>query len=332
MGESTAIGWTQKTFNPWRGCRKITSGCANCYMFTAQSRYGQDPGTVIRTKTWRDPVKWNREAEAAGEDVLVFTCSWSDFFISDADPWRTEAWALIRSTPRLHYQILTKRPGRIWNHLPGGLFGALPNVWLGVSVENRKQGLSRIDILREIPAAVRFLSVEPLLEDLGELDLRGIDWCIVGGESGPGFRPMKPEWARSIRDQCAAADVPFFWKQGSGPRPGTGDLDGEQPRAFPKIWAERKRSRRELEAFVEAAGCEPTAVILSTGEPVYRFFDRFQTWVNKAPTWIRKGDLCFDSRGRRCRIGADMMRARDDDSFPVIVCRRPSTDEDADGD
>jgi protein gp37 len=203
-------------------------------MFAAQKRYGRDPSTVVRTKTWRDPLKWQREAEAAGRTELVFTCSWSDWFIKDADEWRDEAWALIKSCPNLHFQILTKRAERILDHLPADWGEGYPNVWLGVSVEDRRFGLPRIEVLREIPAVVRFLSIEPLLEDLGQIDLTGIDWVIVGGESGPGYRPMEHAWARSIRDQCREAGVAFFFKQSAAHYTERGiELDGEIIRQFP---------------------------------------------------------------------------------------------------
>lgn len=235
MSDKTIIAWTQRTWNPWRGCTKISPGCTNCYMFTAQERYGRNPAEVVRTKTWTDPLKWQREAEASGRTERVFTCSWADWFHEDADPWRDEAWAVIRRTPNLIYQILTKRADNILSRLPAdwGSDG-YANVWLGVSCEDRRYGLPRIDKLRPIPAVVRFLSVEPLLEDLGTLNLSGIDWVIVGGESGPGFRPMDLDWARSIRDQCQAASVPFFFKQSAAPRTEMGiELDGQIVHNFP---------------------------------------------------------------------------------------------------
>lgn len=241
MGTNSEISWTDHTWNPWRGCKKITAGCANCYMFTAQSRYGKNPHEVVRCGpgVWRQPDKWARESRNGSPRGLVFTCSWSDFFIEDADPWRRKAWDVIFRTQTLNYQILTKRPERIMENLPidwawdGAEFW--DNVWLGVSVENRKQGLQRIDILREIPAAVRFLSIEPLLEDLGEINLDGIDWVIVGGESGAGYRPMRKEWAESVAVQCASRGVPFWFKQDSGPRPGMRtDLLGRVLQEFPR--------------------------------------------------------------------------------------------------
>lgn len=234
MSDKTIIAWTQHTFNPWRGCTHVSPGCDNCYMFAGQRRWGRDPTVVVRTNTWGDPVKWNREARDAGRIDRVFTCSWSDWFHSAADAWRDEAWRLLDDTPHLDYQILTKRAKRIERHLPKdwGEDG-YGNVWLGVSVES-PAFLNRIDILRDIPAVVRFLSIEPLLEDVGKLDLRGIDWVIVGGESGPGFRDMPHEWAISIRDQCRDAGVAFFFKQSANLHTERGiELDGRIERAYP---------------------------------------------------------------------------------------------------
>lgn len=234
MGEKTVIAWTGRTWNPWTGCTKVSPGCAHCYMFTAQERYGRDPRRVVRTGTWGDPPRWQRRAAAEGRTEMVFTCSWSDWFHEGADSWREEAWAVIRRCPNLIFQVLTKRPERIRQCLPWDWFEGYPNVWLGVSVEDRRYGLPRVDVLRGIPAALRFLSVEPLLEDLGPVDLAGIGWVIVGGESGPGFRPMDHAWARSLRDQCRAAGVPYFFKQSAAPRTETGiELDGEVVREYP---------------------------------------------------------------------------------------------------
>jgi protein gp37 len=235
MAQTTSIAWTDRTWNPWRGCQKISPGCANCYMFAAQRRFGRDPGTVTRTKTWRDPFRWQAEAEETDQRFRVFTCSWSDWFHESADSWRGEAWDVVRQTPRLIYQILTKRPAGIDPRLPLDWGKGYENVWLGVSVENRRHGLPRIDRLREVPAALRFLSIEPLLEDLGEIDLSGIGWVIVGGESGAGWRPMEHDWALSIRDQCLEHNVPFFFKQSSAPRPESGILlAGKVHREFPR--------------------------------------------------------------------------------------------------
>jgi protein gp37 len=209
MGNYSAIEWTEATWNPWHGCLKVSPGCAHCYMYRDKVRYGQDPTDVMRGKTTFElPLKWK-------DPKLIFTCSWSDFFIEEADGWRDAAWDIIRSTPHHTYQILTKRPERIANHLPSDW--PLPNVWLGVSVENPRF-YWRIAVLNGIPAAVRFLSLEPLLAAMADLPLDGISWVIVGGESGPRCRPMKAEWVREIRDRCQQSGVPFFFKQWGGKR------------------------------------------------------------------------------------------------------------------
>jgi protein gp37 len=227
MGEKSSIEWTGATWNPWHGCSKVSPGCAHCYMYRDKKRYGQDPTIIRRSKTAFDaPMKWRRPK-------TVFTCSWSDFFVQNADAWRPDAWEIIRQTPQHTYQILTKRPERIADHLPNDW--PFPNVWLGVSVENTAF-YSRIKILQKIPAAVRFLSLEPLLAPMPKLLLAGISWVIVGGESGPGCRPMQPEWVRDIREQCDRADVAFFFKQWGGLRKDlTGRvLDGRVWNAMPQ--------------------------------------------------------------------------------------------------
>lgn len=208
MSETTGIEWTDATWNPWRGCTKVSPGCDQCYMFREQRRYGRDPEVVERSKTtFGDPLKWK-------EPRLVFTCSWSDWFHKDADAWRDEAWDIIRRTPHHTYQVLTKRPGRIARHLPADWGDGYPNVWLGVSVESYDYA-TRIGVLRDIPARVRFVSAEPLLGPWS-YDLTGIHWLIVGGESGPDCRPMDLGWARMLRDDCRDAGVAFFLKQLGG--------------------------------------------------------------------------------------------------------------------
>src|ERR1700730_8023129 len=169
MAETSAIEWTQATWNPWHGCHKVSPGCAHCYMYRDKRRYGQDPSTVVRSKTSFDaPQKWD-------EAKVIFTCSWSDFFVAEADEWRTEAWEVIRQTPRHTYQILTKRPERIPGHLPSGW--PFPNVWLGTSVENPRF-YWRIEALKGVAASVRFLSLEPLLSSMPSLPLNGISWVV----------------------------------------------------------------------------------------------------------------------------------------------------------
>lgn len=251
MGDASKIEWTTATYNPWRGCDKVSPGCAHCYMFRDQERYGRDPSVVTRCSdgTFFAPVRSKKWRELPS-GALVFTCSWSDWFHEDADPWRDEAWEVLRQRPDLTWQILTKRPERIADHLPawwGDADCETPqNIWLGVSIENRRF-VHRADLLREIPAAVRFISAEPLLGPLvtkppktewdaeyapeerwpdgyigDPLDLTGIDWLIVGGESGPGHRPMKAEWVRDLRFAAQASGTAFFFKQWGGARPTSG--------------------------------------------------------------------------------------------------------------
>jgi protein gp37 len=243
MAEHTNVSWCDHTFNTVWGCVKISPGCAHCYADTFSRRVGLDvwgPGKPRRTfgpKHWAEPLKWDRAAVREGRRHRVFCSSMTDWALDDPDleTERPKMWDLIGRTPHLDWLLLTKRADRIRQCLPDDWGQGYPNVWLGVSCENREHGLPRVDHLRDIPAAIRFLSVEPLLEDLGEVDLAGIDWTIVGGESGPGHRPMDHAWARSIRDQCAAAGVAFFFKQSSDRFAGRGaELDGRVLQAFPQ--------------------------------------------------------------------------------------------------
>jgi protein gp37 len=230
MGAETKIEWCDHTFNCWRGCTKIGPGCINCYAETLSHRnpgvlgvWG-DKGTrvVASESAWREPLKWDRAAKATGERRRVFCASLADVFEDREELLepRERLFELIWDTPNLDWLLLTKRPENLnaflpWCHDHAGMYRDRywPNVWIGASVEDRKHGLPRVDVIREIPAAVRFLSIEPLLEDLGSIVMTGIHWVIVGGESGPKARPFDIGWARSLRDQCAAAGVPFFLKQ-----------------------------------------------------------------------------------------------------------------------
>ena len=228
MGETTDISWANSTFNPWIGCTRVSDGCRFCYAESLSTRYGWvkwGPGeTRKRTSAanWRKPLAWNRAALKAGVRHRVFCASLADVFDHEAPTGaRDDLWNLIRQCRELDWQLLTKRPENIAQYLPDDWGVGWPHVWLGVSVESDKY-VSRIQTLRATPAAVRFVSVEPLLGpvdlDLTRLSPRltgvpGIDWVIAGGESGPGARPMHPDWARSIRDQCIAAGVSFHFKQ-----------------------------------------------------------------------------------------------------------------------
>ena len=285
MAENSKIEWTNHSFNPWRGCSKISAGCANCY---AETLSGRNPGTlgvwgpngtrvVASEAMWREPVKWDCAAKSAGERHRVFCASLGDVFEDWTGPmvdakgkelfvspgtglWlpgdfqfmrdnltmdhvRARLFALIDATPNLDWLLLTKRPENIarmmpkpafdhagWNGTLDGYWHQMdkprPNVWLGVSVENQQAADERIPHLLKVPAKVRSLSCEPLLGPvdiewwLNEAKFNADDpnvpklhWVIVGGESGPGARPLHPDWARSLRDQCQAAGVPFFFKQ-----------------------------------------------------------------------------------------------------------------------
>jgi protein gp37 len=222
------INWTDHTWNPWVGCRHVSAECDHCYAdFLVTKRMGRDFGSITRTKTWRDPVKWNARATelqaVLGRRVRVFCASLTDFFIQDADHWRDDAWKVIRECANLDFLILTKRPRLIPSRLPGDWGNGYPNVWLGTTCGVRSS-YSRIDDLRGLPAAVRFISAEPLLESLDDIDLAGIHWLIAGGESGSGFRPMKDEWAVGLRDRCREHGVAFHFKQHSAFRSGTDPL------------------------------------------------------------------------------------------------------------
>lgn len=248
MGRDTGISWTDHTQNFWRGCTKVSSGCKNCYMFRDQKRYGNDPTKVVRAAgpTFMSPLKWKEEAR-------VFTCSYSDFFIEEADEWRDDAWAIIRQTKNLTYQILTKRPENIAGRLPEDW--PLPNVWLGISAEDQENLDSRMRIFGAIPAVVKFISLEPLLEKI-TFHRKGVvmpnnmlallDWLVVGGESGPDARKMEEGWAIKIRDECRAAGVPYFFKQHGGYRKIDGEwggnkLDGEVYHEMPDPGLMKKR-------------------------------------------------------------------------------------------
>ncbi len=220
MGEKTGIQWTDHTWNPWQGCEHVSPGCDNCYMFRDMRRYGKNPERVVRSspQTFNKPLRWNREAAAAGVRRRVFLASWSDFFIKEADPWRDEAWAIVKACTHLDFQVLTKRHGRIATHLPADWGDGYPNAWLGVSAENRLWWDLRVPVLRRIPAAVRFVSYEPALGSIAGADATGIDWVIIGGESAPA-RPFEIRWAREAIVICRRdGAAPFVKQLGSEPR------------------------------------------------------------------------------------------------------------------
>lgn len=302
MGETTGIAWTDHTFNPWVGCARVSPGCTHCYAEAMSHRWGHDRWgkTAERHVTsdvyWRQPLKWNRAAEAVGRPALVFCASQADVFEDRPDlvEARKRLWLLIEATPHLLWQLLTKRPQNILGMVPAHWLGAddtglvevrsdyrapvrLPvglvtptelaqphnaaawprNVWVGTTVEDQQRADERVPTLLRVPAPVRFLSCEPLLE---QVDLRGlwtwcpehdtlggfciqrhhpgvqrIGWVIAGGESGPGHRPLNLDHARALRDQCSEWEVPFFFKQVGGHHATAGGdlLEDERLKAFP---------------------------------------------------------------------------------------------------
>lgn len=222
MSEHSEIEWTDATWNPVRGCTKITPGCDHCYAETFAERFRGVPGHPYERgfdlrlvpEKLAEPLRWKTPK-------MIFVNSMSDLFHKDVPNEYVEAVCRVMETANWHtYQVLTKRSSRMRDMLQTRLqsTASCAHIWWGVSVEDKAHGLVRIKHLQEAPAQIRFLSVEPLLEDLSELDLHGIGWVIVGGESGPGARPMQAEWVRSIRDQCSRAGVPFFFKQWGGVR------------------------------------------------------------------------------------------------------------------
>ena len=249
MAENTKIEWADHTFNPWIGCTKVGPGCDHCYAEAWDRRFalsGHDmhwgagkPRKLTADSTWALPLRWNREAERLGVRYRVFCASMADVFDNEVPTeWRISLLKLITQTPHLDWLLLTKRIGNA-AHMLEELFGeleqweaswmtrfgpVLPNVWIGATIVNQTEADRDIPKLLAVPAAKRFLSMEPLL---GPVDLRftnglvhgcdaadyRLDWVIVGGESGSKARPMHPDWARSLRDQCQAAGVPFLFKQ-----------------------------------------------------------------------------------------------------------------------
>ena len=211
--KKSKIEWTEETWNPTTGCTKVSSGCKNCYAEVMANRLkamgtpGYENGFEfsIMPERLEQPLKKKKGTK-------YFVNSMSDLFHEEMPKeFLDKIMRVIKLTPQHIYQILTKREDAMFNYFENK--GVSDNIWLGVSVEDRKDGVPRIDKLRTIDASIKFLSVEPLLEDLGEIDLTGIDWVIVGGESGAKARPMKEEWVLNIKKQCEAQDVAFFFKQ-----------------------------------------------------------------------------------------------------------------------
>lgn len=267
VGKDSKIAWTDHTFNPWRGCTKVSPGCKNCYAETMSARnpkvlgeWGPNGTRVLASRQkWSEPFAWNREAVKQGVRFRVFCASLADVFEDYDKPMvnaqgnvvrtvnvpfasgfmlddaRKLLWELIAATPNLDWQLLTKRPDNIGRMMPHGDW---PNVWLGTSVESDEY-LWRVDLLIDTPqkVPVRFISYEPALGPIAHAtNLAGIQWLIYGGESGPGWRPEDKQWARDVEELCKSTGTAFFHKQSAGPRPGTGEqLDGRTVQALPLV-------------------------------------------------------------------------------------------------
>lgn len=247
MGSQSTIEWTEVTWNPTTGCDKVSAGCDNCYALALSKRLkamgaekyqndgdprtsGPGFGVTLHPDTLAQPYRWR-------SPKVVFVNSMSDLFHARVPlSFVRQIFDVIAETPQHTYQILTKRSARLRKVADKLDWPA--NLWMGVSVESGDQ-LARVDDLRQVPAAVRFLSCEPLLGPLDGLELSGIGWVITGGESGPHARPVDPEWVRDIRDTCQAADVAFFHKQWGGrtPKAGGRELDGQIWDEMPQLAA-----------------------------------------------------------------------------------------------
>ncbi len=215
MAKNTSIEWTESTWNPITGCNKVSEGCFNCYAerlafrlkAMGHKKYKNGFRLTLHPETLEEPLKWKKPQ-------IIFVCSMSDIFHKDVpDDFIIKIFETMNKANWHIFQVLTKRADRIPQIMNKVKW--TDNIWLGVTVENEKN-MWRIDYLVNSPAKVKFLSLEPLLGDLPNLDLTGIDWVIVGGESGPGARPMKKEWVINIRDKCKEYNVPFFFKQWGG--------------------------------------------------------------------------------------------------------------------
>lgn len=246
MAENSKIEWTDHTFNPWVGCQKISPACDHCYAEGWAKRTGQAhlwTGERRRTSVsnWKQPLKWNRDAEASGVRRKVFCASLADVFDNQADPiWRRDLWELIMATQWLDWLLLTKRHQNIAKMMADRwvwpVHGYLSNVWLGTTVENQEEANRRIPQLLSVPAAIHFLSCEPLLGAVHlpaqDIYWHPLDWVICGGESGGGARMMEERWARLLRDRSKELGISFFMKQMTSKKPIPDDL---MVRQFPAL-------------------------------------------------------------------------------------------------
>lgn len=236
MAEDSKIEWTDHTFNPWVGCTKISPGCDHCYAEGWAKRAGSVTWGAERQRTsianWKNPLRWQKRADEFmalhGRRQRVFCASLADVFDNQVpSEWRADLWRLIEAAPDLDWLLLTKRISNVGNMLPVPFDFAkkFPNVWIGATITSRNEMLRDAPKLKDVDARVRFWSVEPMLGNFGRIQRELLpEWVIVGGESGHHARPMNPEWAQSLRDQCAAAGVPYLFKQWGEWAPGD-DID-----------------------------------------------------------------------------------------------------------
>jgi protein gp37 len=249
MAGATAIEWTDATWNPVTGCTKISAGCDFCYAERFSERFRGVKGhpfetgfdLTLRPERLRQPLHWRRPK-------MIFVNSMSDLFHKEIPrPFIDQVFDTMEQAAWHRFQVLTKRSSLLRDYVNAryGVHSSPAHIWLGTSVEDGSK-TSRLRHLQATRASMRFLSIEPLIGPVGKIDLSGIHWVIVGGESGPGARPMKPEWPRQVRDQCIAARIPFFFKQWGGLRPKSGGriLDGREWNEWPRVNTKRPVPRR----------------------------------------------------------------------------------------
>ena len=305
MAENTKIEWTDHTFNPWEGCQKVGPGCDHCYAETRNARFAGGtainwgPGAPRRrtsASNWALPKRWNAQSDTFmaqhGRRQRVFCASLADVFDNAVDPqWRADLFALIAATPNLDWLLLTKRIGNVRGMLAELAHGndpdlslldmmPLPNVWIGATVVNQEEADRDIPKLLAVPARVRFLGMEPLLGPVsfegmfanprnpadGTNALEALDWVIVGGESGPSARPMHPDWASSLRDQCEAAGVPFLFKQWGEWKPISNMEEAEHSGLYtPNVIAKPHESQDNLNDIYGRRCTVPTSVLHDDG-------------------------------------------------------------------
>ena len=240
MARDSRIEWTDHTFNPWWGCTKVSPACDHCYAESWAKRVGFDiwstgkPRRFLSDAYWRQPIRWNAAAKRDGARARVFCASMADVFEwkKGLSAWRDRLWSLIEETPALDWLLLTKRPHLVRRLAPWGEDWPA-NVWVGTTVESQRWVDKRLPHLAEVPARVRFLSCEPLLDEVALADWLGrgtVNWVIAGGESGPHARPSDPSWFYAIRDDCTEHEIPFHFKQWGEWAP-VQSVDGALPRS-----------------------------------------------------------------------------------------------------